>query len=115
MALGKPVIATAFSGTLDFMNEQNSYLVPYELTRVGADCEIYPAEGTWAEPDLEAAARMMRAVVERREETRGKAQQARADIERLYSPRAIGELIRSRLEEITAVWPATEVPAAARR
>ena len=58
MALGKPVIGTAFSATTDFMTDENSYPVPYELTRVGADCEIYPAEGTWAEPDVAEASRL---------------------------------------------------------
>ncbi|MEL6271125.1 MAG: glycosyltransferase, partial [Chloroflexota bacterium] len=31
MVLGKPVIATAYSGNMDFMHPDNSYLVPYEL------------------------------------------------------------------------------------
>jgi glycosyltransferase involved in cell wall biosynthesis len=104
MALGKPVIGTAYSGTTDFMTEDNSYPVPYGLTRVGADCEIYPADGTWAEPDLEAAAAAMRRVVEQPEEARVKGEQARRRIEAQYSPRAVGELIRARLEEIAALW-----------
>src|SRR5688572_32239647 len=29
MARAKPVIATGYSGNLDFMNDANSYLVPY--------------------------------------------------------------------------------------
>ena len=33
MAVGKPVIATAYSGNVDFMNRDNSLLVDYELTR----------------------------------------------------------------------------------
>ena len=45
MALGKPVIATAFSAPTDFMTEENSYPVPYELTRVGADCADLPGRG----------------------------------------------------------------------
>jgi glycosyltransferase involved in cell wall biosynthesis len=104
MALGKPVIGTDFSGTRDFMTEENSYLVPYAMTRVGAECEIYPAEGTWADPDVEAAAGLMRRVLERPEEARAKGDRARRDIEELYSPKAVGELIRSRLEEIKGLW-----------
>ena len=34
MALGKPVIATAWSGNLDFMNKDNSALVSYSLVPV---------------------------------------------------------------------------------
>jgi Glycosyl transferases group 1 len=107
MALGKPVIGTAFSATTDFMTDENSYPVPYELTRVGADCEIYPAEGTWAEPDIAEASRIMRAVVERPDEAREKGEIARRDIERLYAPAVVGEMIRERLEEIRGLWPAS--------
>jgi hypothetical protein len=104
MALGKPVIGTAYSGTTDFMTEDNSYPVPYGLTRVGADCEIYPAEGTWADPDLEAAAAAMRRVVEQPQEARVKGEQAKRRIEELYSPRSVGELIRARLEQLRGLW-----------
>jgi glycosyltransferase involved in cell wall biosynthesis len=104
MALGKPVIGTAFSGTTDFMTDENSYLVPYEMTNVGADCEIYPAEGTWAEPDVREAARLMRRVLERRDEARAKGERAHLDVARLYSPEAVGELIRSRLESLRELW-----------
>jgi glycosyltransferase involved in cell wall biosynthesis len=104
MALGKPVVGTAFSATTDFMTEQNSYLVPYEMTRVGADCEIYPAEGSWAEPDVGEATQLLRRVLEQPEEARAKGERARRDIAKLYSPDATGKLIRSRLDEITALW-----------
>ena len=45
MALGKPVIATGFSGNTDFMTPANSYLVDWALTEVGPDAEHYPADG----------------------------------------------------------------------
>ncbi len=104
MALGKPVIATAFSAPTDFMTEDNSYPVPYEMTRVGADCQIYPAEGTWADPDVAAAARLMRRVVEDPAEAAAKGERARADIERLYAPQVTGAIARARLAEIAALW-----------
>jgi glycosyltransferase involved in cell wall biosynthesis len=105
MALGKPVIGTAFSGPADFMTDENSYPVPFELTRVGADCEIYPADGTWADPDLRRAAELMRRVVEDPGEAAEKGARAMRDVERMYSPAAIGELIRARLEQLRALWP----------
>jgi hypothetical protein len=105
MLLEKPVIGTGFSATTDFMTEENSYLVPYTMTRVGADCEIYPPEGTWADPDLGEAARLMRRVFEQPNEACAKGDVARRDIERLYSPGAVGALIRSRLENLIALWP----------
>ena len=62
MAIGKPVIATGYSGNVDFMNNENSYLVDYTIGRVGPDCEIYPPEGEWADPSIEHAAELMRRV-----------------------------------------------------
>ena len=87
------------------MTEQNSYPVPFGMIRVGADCEIYPPDGTWADPDVAQAARLMRRVVENPEEAAAKGQRAREDVERMYSPQAIGELMRARLEELRALWP----------
>lgn len=63
MLLAKPVIATAYSGNLSFMNADNSGLVKANYRRLASD--EYPlGEGQrWAEPDLnEAAAWMQRAV-----------------------------------------------------
>ena len=56
MALGKPVIATAYSGNLEFMTPHNSYLVPYRYSEVPPGADPYPAGARWAEPDLDAAA-----------------------------------------------------------
>src|SRR3712207_9035191 len=46
MALGKPVIATGYSGNVDFMREDNSWLVPAGLTQVGPDGENRSEEHT---------------------------------------------------------------------
>jgi glycosyltransferase involved in cell wall biosynthesis len=102
MAIGKPVIGTGYSGNLDFMNAQNSYLVDYEIGRVGPDCEIYPAEGEWAQPSVEHAAELMRRVLERPEEAAAIGVRARADVARELSPQATGAAMRRRLEELGA-------------
>jgi glycosyltransferase involved in cell wall biosynthesis len=60
MALGKPVIATAYSGNLDFMNNENSILIPYSLVSVGPDAFPYPETSKWAEPDIDKAADAIR-------------------------------------------------------
>lgn len=63
MALGKPCIATAWSGNMDFMDHTNAALVPYRLVPVVADVEPYAFATNsvkWAEPDVEAAAAWMR-------------------------------------------------------
>jgi glycosyltransferase involved in cell wall biosynthesis len=102
MAIGKPVIGTGYSGNVDFMNDQNSYLVDYTIGRVGPDCEIYPPEGEWAQPSVEHAADLMRRVIERPQEAAAIGARARADIARQLSPRATGAAMRRRLEELGA-------------
>src|SRR2546423_1869315 len=64
MALGRPVIATDYSGNLDFMTPENSYLCSYTLRQIGPEAPPYPATSRWAEPDLDQAAAFMRHVYE---------------------------------------------------
>ena len=69
MALGKPVIATAWSGNMAFMSHANSCLVRYKLIPVNANLRVYSrvslgAAATWADPDLDEAAAWMRKLVE---------------------------------------------------
>jgi glycosyltransferase involved in cell wall biosynthesis len=60
MSLGKPVIATAYSGNLDFMKPDNSILVPFKLVPVGNQSFPYPGDSRWAQPDIVFAAKSMR-------------------------------------------------------
>jgi glycosyltransferase involved in cell wall biosynthesis len=55
MALGTPVLATAFSGVLDFMDESCALLVPSRPTPVDDPQGVYRGQ-SWAEPDVSAAA-----------------------------------------------------------
>ena len=105
MALGKPVIATGYSGNLDFMDPSTAYLVGHGLTEVGPGVDIYPADGIWAEPDLDHAAELMRRVVERPDEAAEKGARAREEILRRFSPEATGALARTRLEQLAAAPP----------
>jgi glycosyltransferase involved in cell wall biosynthesis len=57
MALGKPVVATGYSGNLEFMDETNSYLVGFDLVPIPSGCDPYPSNARWAEPPKRAAAR----------------------------------------------------------
>jgi hypothetical protein len=102
MAIGKPVIGTGYSGNVDFMNEANSLLVDYEITRVGPGNEIYPPDGEWAEPSVEHAAELMRSVYERPENAARLGARAREDIAQNLSPAATGAAMRQRLEQLAA-------------
>jgi glycosyltransferase involved in cell wall biosynthesis len=66
MLLAKPVIATGYSGNLDFMNQGNSLLVDHKLVTVGRSLPPYDAASHWAEPSAAHAARLMRLVYDNR-------------------------------------------------
>jgi glycosyltransferase involved in cell wall biosynthesis len=100
MALGKPVIATGYSGNLQFMTEANSFLVPWTPTSIPAGCQPYQPGGTWAEPDLEAAARLMRVVLDDNEMASSRGRQGAEDVRMLHSPEIAGRQVSARLAEL---------------
>ena len=115
MLLGKPVIATGYSGNLQFMTPANSWLVGYELTRVGEGVEMYPPDAQWAEPDLGHAAELMREVRAGGEAVRRRAERGRRDVEAAFSPEATGAAMRARLERLASTARAARSPGRARR
>jgi glycosyltransferase involved in cell wall biosynthesis len=100
MLLGKPVIATAYSGNVDFMDEYNSFPVRHRMTRVGPDAEPYDPEWFWAEPDVDHAAKLMRWVYQNQEEARNRGARAREDLLWKRSVEQAAAFVRERLEEI---------------
>jgi glycosyltransferase involved in cell wall biosynthesis len=59
--LGVPVVATGFSGNLDFMDEAGSGLVNYRLIPAEDARGVYEVAGAvWADPDIEDAAAWLR-------------------------------------------------------
>lgn len=100
MAFKKPVIATGYSGNLDFMNEKNSFLVPVEIVPIESTTRTYPSSAHWAEPDVKVASRLMRQVIEDPEEAFRRGQQAHIDLTTLWSAQACGERVAKRLLEI---------------
>jgi glycosyltransferase involved in cell wall biosynthesis len=103
MALGKPTIATAYSGNLAFMTPENSFLVPWRPARVPPGCEPYPEGDSWAEPDLDAAAALMRQVYENPVLARDRGRLARAHVIDRLSPARTVAFIRERLRTIGSV------------
>ena len=60
MAMGIPVIATGYSGNLDFMPPGSAELIPWTLQTIQRSRGDYRAGAAWAEPDLTSAADAMR-------------------------------------------------------
>lgn len=100
MLLGKPVIATAYSGNMDFMTAETALLVPWEYVAVGEGAEGYPVDAMWAEPDLTIASSMMRKVFQDREFGLALGDRAKHDLQTRFSPEATGARMKNRLETI---------------
>jgi glycosyltransferase involved in cell wall biosynthesis/SAM-dependent methyltransferase len=98
MHLGKPVIATGYSGNLDFMTKDNSFLVDYRLVQIGLGSEPYPPDARWAEPDIDHAGRLMREVFEHPHQAAERGRQAADDIRRTHSAAAAAEIMGRRLD-----------------
>ena len=103
MHRGLPVIASGYSGNLAFMTPENSWLVSCRSAVVGVDSLVsYPKGGRWAEPDLEAAAEMLREVVDHLDsaDVRRRAERGRSDVRALIDGSAGSAWIRDRLADI---------------
>ena len=100
MALAKPVIATGYSGNLDFMDPTNALLVDFSLVDVAPNSYPQWQGQVWADPDIDHAARHMASVYADPALAERIGRKARLDIARGFSYRSIGLRYRSRLEEL---------------
>jgi glycosyltransferase involved in cell wall biosynthesis len=108
MSLGKPAIATAYSGNLDFTDSTNSCLVGYQLRPIEtADHHLFPeAAGVyvpgipWAEPSVDQAARWMRFLYENPDWRRRIGRAGAATIRNRYNREAVQRVLVQRLESI---------------
>jgi glycosyltransferase involved in cell wall biosynthesis len=66
MSYGKPVVATGYSGNMQFMDETNSYPVRYREVEASVQDGPFVRGSLWAEPDVAHAAELMRRVYENR-------------------------------------------------
>jgi glycosyltransferase involved in cell wall biosynthesis len=112
MALGRPVIATHYSGNADFMTPWNSFPVPYRLTELAETHGRYARGQVWADPDLDAAAELMRTVARDRERAAAVALRGREDVTAQLSAAACGARIVARLRELSRMRaPGAKAPA----
>jgi glycosyltransferase involved in cell wall biosynthesis len=98
MALGKPVIATAYSGNLDFMTGENGCLVDYALIPVKpGEYFAYEPGLRWASADIDQAAGYMQRLVADDAWRQRIGEQARAHVTAHFDRRIAADAIRRRL------------------
>jgi glycosyltransferase involved in cell wall biosynthesis len=98
MALGKPVIATGWSGNMDFMDESNSCLVPFALVPLDPGTQYHAVSKgvaqVWAEPSVDAATRWMSRLDASPELRESIGARAKASIHAFLEQASRGEIFR---------------------
>lgn len=97
MAFGRPVIASRYSGNLDFMDDTNSLLVDCTEVEVAEADGPFVRGSVWAEPSLDQAVEHLRTVY-RGHVPAGLAERARASIATRLSPAAVAATIAAHLQ-----------------
>jgi glycosyltransferase involved in cell wall biosynthesis len=98
-AHGKPVVTTGFGGQLDYLHG-SPLLVDYESVAVhdGTRWGTYTPDQRWAEPDIDHAAELLRAVAKEPEHARALAGERGREIRRRYRPAAVATAFRDSVE-----------------
>jgi ADP-heptose:LPS heptosyltransferase/2-polyprenyl-3-methyl-5-hydroxy-6-metoxy-1,4-benzoquinol methylase len=97
---GNPVIATGYSGPLDFLNADAHCLVRHTLTAVQQLYAFYRPSMKWAEPDTAHAIELMRTVRSQPDEVRERAAGAAKRLVRDFSIDEIGRRAKRRLSDL---------------
>jgi len=113
MRMGKPVIATAWSGNMEYMTADNSCLVDYRLVPVREGEYLHHAGQRWAEPDVRQAAAHMRRLVEDPRFAAAIGAQAASDVREKLSPHTAAERIIQRLQTLSLSSDASSAAAGA--
>lgn len=103
MYLGKPVIATDWSASAEFIDATNGCPVQCTLKTLERNHGPYAKGQVWAEANLDHAADQMERLFDNRALASRLGESARSTIERKFSPAVIGARYRRRLENI-ASW-----------
>jgi glycosyltransferase involved in cell wall biosynthesis len=102
LLLGKPVVATDYSATTEFLIADTGLPVRYRMVPVGPGQPPYPADAVWAEPDERHAAERLRWAFEHPEEAKALGARAKRYAEVVLSPEAAGRRMADRLRSILA-------------
>jgi glycosyltransferase involved in cell wall biosynthesis len=100
MCLGKPTIATNYSGNLEFMNDGNSFLVDYVINSIANPDSNFCENTIWADPLLDDSVEKMRLVYNYRILAKEKAEKAKIETQNKLSYESIGFKMFARIKSI---------------
>jgi glycosyltransferase involved in cell wall biosynthesis len=113
MACGRPTIGTRWSGNLEFMNDDNAYLVDCDLVPVSEDAWAeWPwfRGQRWAEPSVEHLRTVLRRAFEQPEEARVKGERARETILGHFTSAEVAATMVERLSALGVDGPPVPRP-----
>lgn len=100
MAQGKPVMGTAWSGNMEFMDADNSALVAYTMVPVNEGEYAHHEGQRWAAADVADAARWMRRLADEPGLAQAMGERARTSVLQTLSPECAASVLIARIEQI---------------
>ncbi|ANF51088.1 hypothetical protein A0O34_11435 [Chryseobacterium glaciei] len=101
MVYGKIVVGTGYSGNLDFMNVNNSFLIQYDFIKTSNTKGLIDEGLTLAKPRLGDAIQKLQYIKDNFDSLNDIRESAKSQIENNFSLESIGELFKIRLRFIT--------------
>jgi glycosyltransferase involved in cell wall biosynthesis len=95
MSYGVPVIASGYSGNLEYMTPTNSFLVPCREVFVKDADGPFQRGSIWGDPDIDIAATLMREIAQRPSDARVIGEYGRKTVIDKLSATAVAETIKS--------------------
>ena len=101
LGLGRPVMATDYSGTTDFCDINTSMPISRKMVPVSDQHVLHPIRGAvWAEIDLEDLVENMRSFERSKTEGRSRAEVGQALIQTKYAPESQAQRYKNRLKAL---------------
>jgi GT2 family glycosyltransferase len=110
MAAGIPTIVTGHSFSTEMQDQRDSLQIPFSLTPIPLTEYRCEAGGSWAEPDLRAAAKAMRLVYEQPDMAAARARRAQERARRQFSPARSVRAMRDRVAAVDRARHGDRVP-----
>jgi glycosyltransferase involved in cell wall biosynthesis len=102
MFFAKPVVATGWSGNMEYMNDRVAFPVDFILRSVNEGEYPEHEDQVWAEPDVVQAADFLIRIVDEPAFARTVGQRAREHMQRYFADAVLGRAYRRRLQAIAS-------------